>query len=106
MKIPKRGIIRPGQRHYYRKGTRQQIDERRGFVARMLAQGATKTEIHRAVREKFKICWRQCDRYLAFVSGTNARTDTRLARAHAGVSQTLLDKMHADLLIAYSASMK
>ena len=106
IKIPKRRFIRPGQRHFYRKGSQSEIDQRRGFVARMLDAGATKTQIHHAVREKFKICWRQCDRYLAFVSGTNARTDTRLARAHAGVSQTLLDKMHADLKLIYGDSMK
>jgi len=106
MKLPIRRFIRPGQRVPYRKGTRAQIDERRGFVARMLAAGATKTEIHAAVREKFNIQWRQADRYLAFVTGTNTGTDTRLARAHAGGSQTLLNKMHADLKLVYGDSMK
>ena len=106
MKIPKRGIIRPGQRHYYRKGTRQQIDERRGFVARMLDAGATKTQVHRAVRDKFNVQWRQCDRYIAFVTGTNTGTDTRLARVRAGLPQTLLKKMHADLKFIYGDNVK
>ena len=49
--------IRAGRRHPYRKGTRREIDERRGFVARMLAEGATKTQIHRAMRERFNVQW-------------------------------------------------
>jgi hypothetical protein len=69
-------VIRRGQRVPYRKGTQAQIDERRGFVARLLVKGLTKTQIHRAVRERFNIQWRQCDRYLAFVASPN----TRLAR--------------------------
>jgi hypothetical protein len=106
MKLPKRRFIRPGQRNFYRKGTLAQIDHRRGFVARMLDAGATKTQIHRAVREKFNVQWRQCDRYIAFVTGTNTGTDTRLTRAHAGLPQTLLNKMHADLLLICGDSMK
>ena len=106
MKLTIRRHIRPGQKHFYSKGTRAQIDQRRGFVARMLASGARKMEIHRAVREKFNVQWRQCDRYLAFVTGTNTRTDTRLARVRAGGSQTLLNKMHADLKLVCGDSMK
>jgi ribosomal protein L23 len=83
MKPIKPPTIRSGQRRPYVKGTQAQIDQRRGFVARMLDQNATKTEIHSAVREKFNVEWRQCDRYLAFVSGTRTRTNTRLARAPA-----------------------
>ena len=106
MKLPKRRFIRPGQRNFYRKGTLAQIDHRRGFVARMLDAGATKTQIHRAVREKFNVQWRQCDRYIAFVTGTNTGTDTRLARVRVGVSQTLLNKMHADLKFIYGDNAK
>ena len=97
MKIPKRRFIRPGQRHYYCKGSQGEIDQRRGFVARMLDAGATKTEIHRAVRDKFNVQWRQCDRYIAFVTGTNTRSNTRLARVRAGGCQIPLSKMWADL---------
>ena len=35
MKTPKPPIIRPGQRKPYVKATRQQIDERRGFITQM-----------------------------------------------------------------------
>jgi hypothetical protein len=63
----KQPIIRPGQRKPYVKGTRQQIDERIAFVAGLLRAGATKTEIHRAIREKFNVAWRQADRYVARV---------------------------------------
>ena len=61
-------IIRPGQRKPYVKATRQQTDERRGFVARLLRAGATKTEIHRAVRQTFGVEWRQCDRYISWIA--------------------------------------
>jgi hypothetical protein len=73
MEIPKRRFIRPGQFHYYRKGTQRQLDERRGFIARMLDAGASKTEIHRAVRNKFNVQWRQCDRYIAWLARTRAK---------------------------------
>ena len=106
IKIPKRRFIRPGQRHFYRKGSQSEIDQRRGFVARMLDAGETKTQIHRAVRDKFNIQWRQTDRYIAFVTGTNTGTDTRLARVRAGCSQTLLSKMHADLKFIYGDNAK
>ncbi|MGB7768659.1 MAG: hypothetical protein WBN22_07375 [Verrucomicrobiia bacterium] len=65
-------IIRPGQRKSYVKATRQQTDERRGFVARMLRAGKTKSQIHRAVREKFGVEWRQCDRYIAWLKKSDA----------------------------------
>jgi hypothetical protein len=72
MKTYNTPVIRTGQRKTYVKATRQQIDERRGYVARLLDAGATKTEIHRAVRQRFNIEWRQCDRYIAWLtkSGT------------------------------------
>lgn len=57
--------IRPGQRRPYHKGTRQQITARIGFVAQLMQARNTKTQIHRAVRERFNVEWRQCDRYMA-----------------------------------------
>jgi hypothetical protein len=69
---PNSPIIRPGQRKPYVKATREQIDERRGYVARLLDAGATKTEIHRAVRQRFNIEWRQCDRYIAWLTKADA----------------------------------
>jgi len=65
MTTPDQPIIRPGQWKPYVKATRQQIDERIGFVARLLRDGQTKSEIHEAVRQKFNVEWRQCDRYIA-----------------------------------------
>jgi hypothetical protein len=97
LKLPQRRFIRPGQRVPYRKGTQAQIDQRRGFVARMLARGARKMEIHRAVRDKFNVQWRQCDRYIAFVTGAK----TRLARAHAGLRQNSLSEMAAKIRFIY-----
>jgi hypothetical protein len=67
------GKVRPGQPWKpYVKATRQQIDERRGYVARLLRAGKTKTQIHRAIREKFGIEWRQCDRYIAWLTKSDA----------------------------------
>ena len=95
MKIPKRRFIRPGQRHYYCKGSQGEIDQRRGFVARMLDAGATKTEIHRAVRDKFNVQWRQCDRYISW-----------LARTRAEYHQTLLSDMAAKIRFIYGDNTK
>ena len=61
----KLSIIRPGQKHHYRKATRQQIAERTQAAALLLFLGLSKTVIHRLFREKFNVQWRQCDRYLA-----------------------------------------
>src|SRR5208283_5327816 len=67
-KTPKSPITRRGQRKPYVKATRQQIDQRRGFVARMLHAGKTKLQIHRAVRQQFDIEWRQCDRDISWLT--------------------------------------
>ncbi len=48
MKPTKPPVIRPGQRKPYVKATHQQIDERRGYIARLLRAGKTKTQIHSA----------------------------------------------------------
>jgi hypothetical protein len=79
-------VIRPGQRKPYLKATRQQIDQRRGFVARMLHAGKTKLQIHRAVREKFNVEWRQCDRDISWLTRPRTlatlKTGAKLAVAH------------------------
>lgn len=72
----KQPVIRPGQTHAYRKGTRQQIDERIGYVARLFHDGRSRFQIHRAVRAKFNVEWRQCDRYITWL--TRPRTLTQL----------------------------
>jgi hypothetical protein len=58
-------VIRPGQRRPYRKGTRRQIRGRIRAVAEMLRLGSRKMEIHRIIKRRFKVAWRQCDRYIA-----------------------------------------
>ncbi len=78
----KQPTIRPGQRKPYVKGTQAQINERVGYVARLLGAGKTKTKIHRAIRKKFAVEWRQTDRYIALITrakeprlhGSRART--------------------------------
>lgn len=105
IKIPTRprpGVIRPGQRKPYRKGTHAQIDQRRGHVARMLANGATKTAIHRAIRKKFNREWRTSDRDIAFIIGTN----TRLGRAGAKSEQKGYSALLAGMAKAYDSSGK
>jgi hypothetical protein len=72
-KIP---IIRPGQHHAYVKGSQSQIDLRRGYVARLLRAGKTKSQIHHDVRKKFKVEWRQCDRYIAWLTKSDAPDTT------------------------------
>lgn len=72
MTTPHKNVIRPGQRKPYVKATCQQIDQRRGFVARMLHAGKTKSQIHRAVREKFNVEWRQCDRDISWLARARA----------------------------------
>jgi hypothetical protein len=72
MTAPKPPNIRPGQKRPYRKGSQSEIDQRRGFVARMLYAGETKTEIHRAMRQRFNIEWRQCDRYIKWLACVRA----------------------------------
>ena len=76
-------IIRPGQRKPYIKATREQIDERIGYVARLLRAGRTKTQIHRAVRARFNIEWRQCDRYIAWL--TRDETPLKTAAEPSGI---------------------
>lgn len=58
-------VIRPGQRKPYRKATRQQIGERISYTVRLLRGGNSKTTIHRAMKAKYNVEWRQCDRYMA-----------------------------------------
>jgi hypothetical protein len=95
-------IIRTGQRKPYVKGTSAQIDERRGYVARLLAKGLTKTQIHRAVRQRFNVEWRQCDRYIAFISGQQRGWEAWLPRVRAGHPQSVSDETLAKMKAAYA----
>lgn len=62
-------IIRPGQRKPYRKGTRLQILERISYIACLIRGRNSKTTIHRAMKAKYNVEWRQCDRYMARAPG-------------------------------------
>ena len=84
--------IRPYQRRPYRKGTRRQIRGRIRAVAELLCLGARKMEIHRATKIRFRIEWRQCDRYITaalknglkgIIPGELQRTWLARARARA-----------------------
>jgi hypothetical protein len=99
-KPTKTPVIRRGQRRPYIKGTLAQIDQRRGFVARMLDAGATKTQIHSAVRQRFKIEWRQCDRYISWVS------ETRLPRTRTEHGQITDAGHYRQLLEIYQSAAK
>jgi hypothetical protein len=76
-------VIRRGQRVPYRKGTQAQIDERVGYCVRLLAFDLTKTQIHRAVRKRFNIQYRQAARYLDLIYRGGKLVDRWHARARA-----------------------
>ena len=61
--------IRPGQRHPYRKGTQTQIDERRGYVMRLMDRGVPKMLIHTVIKTKFHRQWRTVDRDIDLIGG-------------------------------------
>ncbi len=61
----KEPVIRSGQRRPYHKGTHRQIRRRIRVVAELLRLGARKWEIHRIIKKRFAVQWRQCDRYIA-----------------------------------------
>ena len=61
-KTRKKPVVRPGQRVPYRRGTQAQIDERRGYIAGLMARGLPKMIIHALVRTRFNRQWRTTDR--------------------------------------------
>jgi hypothetical protein len=91
----KQPIIRPGQCKPYAKATRQQIDERIGYVARLLRDGRSKFQIHRAVRWRFNIEWRQCDRYISWLTRprtlASLKTVTKQDGSHDSRARARLD---------------
>jgi len=66
--VKKQPVIRPGQRVPYRKGIRREIDARRNCVAKLLADGVRKMEIHRLIKSQFNRQWRTVDRDIRFVT--------------------------------------
>jgi len=66
------------------KPTNRELADRVDFVARLMAKGRTKTEIHRATEERYGVGWRTSDRYMARVRddwGRHARSDVAAVRA-------------------------
>ena len=61
----KQPVIRAGQCKPYRKGTRPQINKRIREVAKLLRRGTRKMAIHRIMKTRFNVEWRQTDRYIA-----------------------------------------
>ena len=69
MKAKRPPTIRRGQFHAYHRGSQREIDERRGYLARMLARGVRKMDIHAVGRVMFHRQWRTLDRDIAFIVG-------------------------------------
>lgn len=96
-------VIRPGQRHPYRKGSQSEIDERRGYVARLLTRGVSKMAIHGVIKRRFNRQWRTVDRDIAFVTSL---ANTWLTRARAGHHQNSLSEMMEKLKFICGDSTK
>jgi hypothetical protein len=67
-------FTRAGQRVPYAKATRRQIRARIRVITELLRRGIRKIEIHRIVKRRFGVQWRQCDRYIAAASKTRKET--------------------------------
>ncbi|MGD0252387.1 MAG: hypothetical protein ABSC01_06780 [Verrucomicrobiota bacterium] len=81
MSPAKQSAIRSGQRVPYRKGNRREIDKRRDCVARLLADGVRKMEIHRHIKNQFNRQWRTVDRDIQFVTRAGNGVSLRPKRA-------------------------
>ena len=57
-------VVRPGQKTPYRRATRAQVQERINAAGLLLELGIRKAEIHRLLRARFGVQWRQADRDL------------------------------------------
>jgi len=86
MKPIKPPTIRPGQRVPYRRGTQREIDERRGYLARMLARGVRKMDIHAVGRVMFHRQWRTLDRDIAFIVGQSSQWRERARSGYGRMS--------------------
>ena len=79
--MKKQPTIRPGQRVPYQKGNLREIAVRRDCVARLLAGGVRKMEIHRLIKEQFNRQWRTADRDIQFVTQAGNGVSLRPKRA-------------------------
>jgi len=85
-KAIKSPVIRRGQRVQYFKASQREIDERRGHIARMLARGVRKMDIHAVVRVMFHREWRTTDRDIAFIVGQASQWRERVRSGYGRMS--------------------
>jgi hypothetical protein len=86
VKPTKPPVIRRGQRVPYHRGSQREIDERRGHIARMLARGVRKMDIHALVRAMFRREWRTTDRDIAFITGQASQWRERVRSGYGRIS--------------------
>lgn len=79
-------LVRPGQRVPFHRGSQREIDERRGYIARMLARGVLKMDIHALVRVMFQREWRTTDRDIAFIMGQASQWRVRVRSGYGRMS--------------------
>jgi hypothetical protein len=58
-------VIRTGQRKPYVKATHMQIEQRTEAAAVLCFCGFSKSKIRRVFKKKYRVKWRQTDRYMA-----------------------------------------
>ena len=96
-------VIRSGQRVPYQKGTQAQIDERRGYVMRLMVRGVPKTLIHAVIKVAFHCQWRTVDRDIDFIGSCG---HTWLTRTRGGHRQITTSKSLVNLQIPHGDKQK
>ena len=79
-------MTRRGQRVPYFKASQREIDERRGHIARMLARGVRKMDIHAVMRVMYHREWRTTDRDIAFIVGQASQWRERVRSGYGRMS--------------------
>jgi hypothetical protein len=79
-------VTRRGQRVPYFKASQREIDERRGHIARMLARGVRKMDIHAVMRVMYHREWRTTDRDIAFIVGQASQWRERVRSGYGRMS--------------------
>jgi hypothetical protein len=97
----KQPVIRRGQRVPYFRGTQREIDQRRGYVGRLLARGMPKMAIHDVIRCMFNRQWRTVDRDIAFITSLQTHDSCAYAR---GTSSNLNSEFYKNLAEMYAGS--
>ena len=85
-KATKPPVTRRGQRVPYFKASQREIDERRGHIARMLARGVRKMDIHAVMRVMYHREWRTTDRDIAFIVGQASQWRERVRSGYGRMS--------------------